>query len=193
VRDVTSLHSNLLDQSCIQALTFLAVSRAPSTVQTEIRQRRPFDSPSEEGVVALVRTADLLRRALTRVVEPHGITLQQYNVLRILRGSGADGLPTLEIAGRMIEQAPGVTRLLDRLQAKGLVRRQRSPEDRRQIRCWITTAGLELLAELDDAMREAARGFMAPLPAADLTTFIRRLDALRAGRPMSSTNQGDEA
>ena len=62
------------------------------TVQTEIRQRRPFASRAQECVVALLRTADVLRRALTRVVEPHGITVQQYNVLRILRGAGAEGL-----------------------------------------------------------------------------------------------------
>jgi DNA-binding MarR family transcriptional regulator len=157
------------------------MSRERSAVQDEIQQRRPFSSPAEEGVVALVRTADLLRRALTRVVEPHGITLQQYNVLRILRGAGTDGLPTLEIAGRMIEQAPGVTRLLDRLQAKGLVRRQRSSEDRRQIRCWIAPAGLELLVRLEEDMQRGARGFMAPLPASDLDSFVHLLDALRAG------------
>jgi DNA-binding MarR family transcriptional regulator len=157
------------------------MSRIRSAVQEEIQQRRPFSSPSEEAVVALVRTADFLRRALTDVVEPQGITLQQYNVLRILRGAGTEGLPTLEIAGRMVEQAPGVTRLLDRLQAKGLVRRQRSAEDRRQIRCWIAPAGLELLARLQSAMQEGARGFMAPLSEADLASFVRLLDALRAG------------
>ena len=157
------------------------MSRPRSAVQEEIRQRRPFSSPAEEAVVALVRTADLLRRVLTHVVEPKGITLQQYNVLRILRGAGAEGLPTLEIAGRMIEQAPGVTRLLDRLQAKALVRRQRSAEDRRQIRCWITPAGLELLERLESAIQEGGRAFMAPLSATDLASFVRLLDALRAG------------
>jgi DNA-binding MarR family transcriptional regulator len=157
------------------------MGRTHVTVQEEIQQRRPFSSPAEEGVVALVRTADLLRRALTRVVEPHGITLQQYNVLRILRGAAAEGLPTLEIASRMIEQAPGVTRLLDRLQAKALVRRQRSTEDRREIRCWIEPAGLRLLDVLEEAMQEAARRFMAPLPATDLTTFVALLDTLRSG------------
>src|SRR5204863_7568328 len=115
-----------------------------------------------------MRTTDLVRRQIAAVAEPHGITLQQYNVLRILRGAGAEGLPTLEIAGRMIEQAPGVTRLLDRLQAKSLVRRQRSAEDRRQIRCWITPAGLDLLDRLESAMHEGGRAFMAPLSAADL-------------------------
>ena len=150
-------------------------------MQEEIQQRRPFSSRSEEGVVALVRTADLLRRALTGVVEPHGITLQQYNVLRILRGAGAEGLPTLEIASRMIEHAPGVTRLLDRLQAKGFVRRQRSADDRRQIRCWIEPGGLILLERLEEAMRQGARRFMAPLRDPDLYSFVQMLDALRAG------------
>jgi DNA-binding MarR family transcriptional regulator len=158
-----------------------AMPRMRSAVQEEIQQSRPFSSPAEEGVVALVRTADLLRRALTQVVEPHGITLQQYNVLRILRGAGAEGLPTLEIASRMIEHAPGVTRLLDRLQAKALVRRQRSADDRRQIRCWITPAGLELLERLEDAMKAGARSFMAPLAASELAAFVDLLDMLRSG------------
>src|SRR3954464_4626707 len=125
------------------------MSRVRSAVQEEIQQRRPFSSAAEEAVVALVRTADLLRRSLGKIVEPHGITLQQYNVLRILRGAGTDGLPTLEIAARMVEHAPGVTRLLDRLQGKAFVRRQRSAAARRQIRCWITPAGLELLDRLE--------------------------------------------
>jgi DNA-binding MarR family transcriptional regulator len=157
------------------------VARVRSAVQDEIQQRRPFASAAEEGVVALVRTTDLLRRALMQVVEPHGITLQQYNVLRILRGAGADGLPTLEIATRMIEHAPGVTRLVDRLQAKGLVRRQRSAEDRRQIRCWITPAGLDLLERLEGAMKAGAGSFMAPLTAAQLAAFVGLLDMLRTG------------
>jgi DNA-binding MarR family transcriptional regulator len=156
------------------------MSRARSAVQDEIRQTRPFSSRSEEAAVALVRTADLLRRALTAVVDPHDITLQQYNVLRILRGARDDGLPTLEIASRMIEHAPGVTRLLDRLQSKGLVRRQRSARDRRQIRCWITAEGLDLLEGLDRAMPDAARRFMSPLPADELDAFVDELDRLRA-------------
>ncbi len=157
------------------------MSRPPTAVQEEIRQTRPFSSLSEEGVVALARTADQMRRSLARVVEPHGITIQQYNVLRILRGAGADGLPTLEIAARMVERAPGVTRLLDRLETKALVRRERGPRDRRQILCWITQAGLGVLDELDGPVRENARAFMAPLKGRELPTFIRLLDELRAG------------
>src|SRR6185295_1524706 len=109
-----------------------------SALQREIRQTRPFRSRSQEAMLALLRTADQVHRSFARVVEPHGITLQQYNVLRILRGAGDAGLPTLEIGARMIERSPGVTRLIDRLEAKGWVRRERCPHDRRQVLCWIT-------------------------------------------------------
>src|SRR5687768_1461855 len=147
-----------------------------SAIQREIRQRRPFRSRSQEAVVALLRTVDLVRRSLARVVEAHGITLQQYNVLRILRGAGAEGLPTLDIASRMIEQAPGVTRLLDRLEAKKLVRRERCERDRRQVLCRITPAGLDVLAPLDGPVLEAGQRFMSPLGSRDLALFLRLLD-----------------
>lgn len=125
------------------------------TIQNEIKQSRPFRSRSQEAVVALLRTVDLLKRHLTRVVESRGITLQQYNVLRILRGAHPDPLLTLEVADRMIEQAPGITRLLDRLEARGLIRRERCSTDRRRVHCWITGAGLEILRELDEPIDDA--------------------------------------
>jgi DNA-binding MarR family transcriptional regulator len=81
---------------------------------------------------------DRLRRSLAEVVQPRGITLQQYNVLRILRGAGLGGLPTLEIGARMIEEAPGITRLLDRLERKALAERRRCPRDGRRVLCRIT-------------------------------------------------------
>jgi DNA-binding MarR family transcriptional regulator len=134
----------------------------PTTLREEIRQTRPFPSVAQEAGVGLLRTADRLRRAITGVIEPHGITHQQYNVLRILRGSDPAPLPTLEIASRMIEETPGITRLLDRLEAKRLVRRERCRIDRRQVHCWITPAGLALLAELDGPIdRTLTEGFRA--------------------------------
>ena len=129
----------------------------------------------------LVRTADLVRRVLDAVVEPHGITLQQYNVLRILRGAGAEGLPTLEIGERMIEQAPGVTRLLDRLEAKGLVRRQRcrGPPSGPV----LDRAGRARPARPPRAARcgTAARRCLAPLAPSELASFVALLDMLRSG------------
>lgn len=157
------------------------MSQPDSAVQREIRQTRPFQSRSQEGVVALLRTVDLVRRGLGRVVESHGITLQQYNVLRILRGAGNAGLPTLDIAQRMIEQAPGVTRLLDRLEAKGLVRRKRCPQDRRQVLCFATPAALRLLEDLNAPMDRADREALGMLDPAQLDTLIGLLDRVRAG------------
>jgi DNA-binding MarR family transcriptional regulator len=151
-----------------------------SPLQREIRQRKPFRSRGEEVVVALLRTADCVRRIVARTLEPYDITPQQYNVLRILRGAGEQGLPTLEIAERMIEQAPGVTRLLDRLEAKGLVRRERCRQDRRQVLCWLTSPGLELVEKLDVPIENADLEAVASLTVEDQEKLLRLLDAVRA-------------
>lgn len=151
-----------------------------SPLQREIRQRKPFRSRGEEVVVALLRTADCVRRVVARTLEPYAITPQQYNVLRILRGAGEQGLPTLEIAERMIEQAPGVTRLLDRLEAKALVRRERCRQDRRQVLCWLTPPGLELVEKLDTPIEMADLEAVAGLSLEDQERLLRLLDAIRA-------------
>jgi DNA-binding MarR family transcriptional regulator len=149
-------------------------------LQREIKQRKPFRSRRQEGVLGLLRTTDLLRRTLSRVVDPVGITLQQYNVLRILRGAGSEGLPTLEIASRMVEESPGITRLMDRLEAKKLVKRERCPRDRRQVLCWITPPGLALLDRLDRPLAEADDTLLAGLRNDEVDTLVRLLDAVRA-------------
>ena len=148
----------------------------------ELRQNRPFQTPAQEAVVSLLRTTDEVSRRLTAVVEPQGLTLQQYNVLRILRGGGPEGVPTLEVAARMIEQTPGITRLLDRLEEKGLVRRERCEHDRRQHLCWITPRALATLDRLDAPMLAAADAAMMPLGRQDRATLIRLLDAIRGGQ-----------
>ena len=153
-----------------------------SPLQREIRQGKPFRSRGQEVVVALLRTADLVRRAVGRAVETQDITLQQYNVLRILRGAGEQGLPTLEIAERMIEQAPGVTRLLDRLEAKGLVRRERCRQDRRQVLCWLTPAGSELVERLDEPVDRADVEAVAMLSPEEQDRLLRMLDSIRTGQ-----------
>ena len=130
--------------------------------------------------MALLRTADVVRRYIGRVLEPYGITPQQFNVLRILRGGGPDGTPTLTIAERMIEEAPGITRLLDRLEAKGMVRRQRCPGDRRQVLCHATPEALDLLGRIDGAMNEADESALGTLSDEDKIQLIRLLDAVRA-------------
>jgi DNA-binding MarR family transcriptional regulator len=152
----------------------------PSRLKQEIRQRRPFNSVGHEATLALLRTADLVRRRIAGVVGLEGLTGQQFNVLRILRGAGDAGLPTLEVAERMIEQTPGITRLLDRLEAKGFVRRQRCPKDRRQHLCWITPQGRTLLERLDQPAVTAAEDCVCGLTRKDQTTLIRLLDVIRS-------------
>ena len=149
-------------------------------LQRELRQTRPFDSPAHEASLGLFRTADLLRRMLAAVVEPAGITPQQYNVLRILRGAGDAGLPTLDIAERMVEQAPGITRLLDRLEAKTLVHRERCPTDRRQVLCAITPEGRTLLQKLERPVSEVGRVAMAAIGVKGQRQLIKLLDTVRA-------------
>ena len=150
-------------------------------IQRELRQNVPFKSVTAEAAVSLLRTADLVRRSVAAVVEPHGLTPQQYNVLRILRGAGDRGLPTLDIAQRMVEQTPGITRLIDRLEAKKLVSRERCASDRRQVFCRITPQGLSLLAGLDLPLQEAEEEALSNLSARQLTQLLSLLDRARNG------------
>ena len=153
--------------------------KKPKTLRDEIRQTRPFESPAQEAILSLFRTTDMVQRMFSKIVEPHGISLQQYNVLRILRGAGKQGIPTLDIADRMVEQTPGITRLLDKLEAKQLVRRERRPEDRRQVLCWITGRGLRLLGQIDKPAFSAGSKATEPLSAEDLRSLISNLEKIR--------------
>lgn len=155
------------------------MAKTTSAIQRELKQKRPFRSAQQEATLALLRTADVVRRRIAGVIEPCGITVQQYNVLRIILGAGKDGIPTLDIAERMIERAPGITRLLDRLEAKKLVRRQRCATDRRQVMCWITEPGLKLLKEMEEQVNQADHMAIGDLAAAELERFIGLLDAVR--------------
>jgi DNA-binding MarR family transcriptional regulator len=152
-----------------------------SRIQEEIKQRKPFRSIGQEAVISLLRTADVVRSHFEKQLAPYGVTLQQYNVLRILRGSSPDPLPTLEIGDRLIERVPGVTRLLDRLEEKHLVRRERCTEDRRRVHCWITEEGLALLAALDEPVDRADRECVSALSDGQLQLLIESLDAVRNG------------
>lgn len=152
-----------------------------STLREEIRQSRPFHSVHAEAALSVLRTADVLRRRFATVLEPRGLTGQQYNVLRILRGARPEALQTMEIAERMLEQTPGITRLLDRLEDKGLVERNRCPDDRRCVLCSITAAGLELLVELDEPIAEADDRALSALSPAQAKQLVELLERVRAG------------
>ena len=151
-----------------------------SALREELKQTRPFHSPAHEALLSVVRTAAVVQRLMAQVVEPSGITLQQYNVLRILRGAGGAGLPTLAIRDRMIEEAAGITRLLDKLAAAGFVLRERSTPDRRQVLCQITPSGLALLSTLDAPIDATTDAAFATLDEAESATLIDLLAAVRA-------------
>lgn len=139
-------------------------------------------------MVSVLEAADRVRRHFHHILEPRGLTLQQFNVLRILRGAGDDGLPTLEVGQRMIEKTPGVTRLLDRLEEKGWVRRQRGVEDRRRVLCHLTRGGRALLAELDEPIVGGDRACVAGLSATEqarLAKLVARI-AVEAPGPLES-------
>ena len=155
--------------------------RRSTTLQDEIKQTRPFRSSAEEVVVSILRTAAVIHRNLAQVVEAHGVTIQQYNVLRILRGAGDAGLPTLAIRDRMVEEAAGITRLLDKLEIAGHVVRERSTPDRRQVLCHITPKGQSLIDELEEPMNAANQNAGAHLDDEERQQLVELLGAVRAG------------
>lgn len=151
-----------------------------TSILEDIKQSRPFRSKGHEAYVTLLRTADDAKRFVSQVLEPEGVTLQQYNVLRILRGAGSEGLPTLSVAERMIERTPGVTRLIDRMERKGWVKRQRCTEDRRRVWCKITDQGMELLARLDEPVDAVDDLLSGALDAEELSRFVDAMNRIRA-------------
>ncbi len=142
------------------------------------KKNRFQPSPGGVAYVALLRTADKVKTYFETLVAPFDVTGQQYNVLRILRGAEPDGLPTLTIAERMIERAPGITRMIDRLEAKELVRRESCPDDRRCVYCRITEKGLNLLELLDEPVDETNTVFDG-LSKAELKQFTVLLEKIQ--------------
>ena len=113
-----------------------------------------FPDPVQEALLNILVTADFLRQQVERICTEGGITGTQYNVLRILRGVYPEGHPRCDIAERMIENAPDVTRIVDRLEAQGLVERSRSTKDRRLSLTRITPKGIEVLDRLNPGMEK---------------------------------------
>jgi MarR family transcriptional regulator, organic hydroperoxide resistance regulator len=155
-------------------------------IREEIAQRRPFHSVKAEVAVSILRTAAIIERHFAQVVASTGVTIQQYNVLRILRGAGVEGMPTLVIRDRMIHAAPGITRLLDKLETAGLARRERTSPDRRQVFCYITDAGRAVLDQLEVAMKEADDVAVGNLTEAEQRQLIHLLEGVRARHRVGS-------
>jgi len=148
---------------------------------TSVKAQKP-DSVSLEGkvFVALLRAADHVTQDAELLVKEYGLTGTQYNVLRILRGAGTDGLPCKRIGDRMISRDPDMTRLLDRMEKRSLITRERQTEDRRVIKTRITPAGLEILKKLDTPMDELHKKQFRHISASKLKALSEALDELLA-------------
>ena len=137
-----------------------------------------FESHQQEAILNLLVAADYLRGKLDEVFAQFGISTGQYNVLRILKGAQPDGHPRCEIIRRLVERAPDVTRLVDRLESQGLAERDRSGTDRRLSITRITAKGLDLLEKLEPSMLELARHFSERVSRADCRELSRICEGL---------------
>src|SRR5258705_13749610 len=155
-------------------------------LQEELKQTVPFSSREQEAYLSVLRTADALQSQVEAKLKEFGLTGTQYNALRILRGAGPEGIPCSEIGERMITRDPDVTRLLDRLQKRGLVERSRGKQDRRVIYGKITTAGLKLLREMDAPLEKHGRELLRHVSQTDLKLLIDLLEQVRGGTGSSA-------
>ena len=147
-------------------------------LQKELKQTKPFPSPEEELYLSLVRTSELLSQGIFQLFKQADLTPTQYNALRILRGAGAEGASCTEISDRMITRDSDITRLLDRLEARGLISREREAKDRRRIQTHITEQGLKLISELDGPVTEYHRqqlGFLGEKKIANLSKLLEEI------------------
>lgn len=148
-------------------------------MQNELKQKKPFDHPEEELFLSLVRTTDLLGRAPAALMKAHDLSSAQYNVLRILRGAEPQGLPCGEIGTRMVTRDPDITRLLDRMEVRKWVTRERAVSDRRVIMARITTVGLDLLKKLDQPMIDQHLQQLGFLERSQIESLLQALETIR--------------
>ncbi len=142
------------------------------------RQRR-FDSPQQEAYLNLWRTYDRLRMLEDELFAGHELTAQQYNALRLLRAEHPGALATLVLASKLVSHAPDITRLVDRLEDRGLVARQRLADNRRVVLVRITEAGMALLKKLDQPVRECHLRQLGHLNSAELHSLVELLRMAR--------------
>jgi DNA-binding MarR family transcriptional regulator len=163
-------------------------------LKVEIEQNIPFSSAQEEALLNLLRTADRLSRGMQLIIRPWGVTATQYNVLRILRGAGPDGLTCSEIGKRMLTADPDITRLLSRLKGLKLIRQHRDRGDRRVVRTVIAEAGLRLLKEMDEVVKQAPDELLGHMTGDEIAELTRLLERARehCGSAHEEESGGDE-
>ena len=165
------------------------MKRPASRIYSEIRQSKPFERPEHELGVVILRTGDVLHHSIDRALAPWGLSNEQYNALRILRGAGESGHPTLEISRRLISRSPNITRLLDKLIEKGFAQRRRDSEDRRQAVIYITAQGAKLTAECDKAI-DAVLKKLCCLSQAEMKLVVGLFDRVREAVAVTTVREG---
>ncbi|MBB6430165.1 MarR family winged helix-turn-helix transcriptional regulator [Algisphaera agarilytica] len=162
----------------------------PPSLQHELKKQQPFDCPAEEAYLNLARTAGALCGEFNQLFKANCLSESTYNVLRILRGAqkveGLPGLPSLEVAERLVTRVPDITRLVDRLIQAGLARRTRDDADRRVVIVSITSEGLALLRKLDKPIRQLHEKQLGHLSCKELTELNRLLE--KARQPMADAD-----
>jgi len=148
-------------------------------IEKEIHQTKAVRSPQEEALLNIVRTADLLSMAIGTLLKPHGLSGTQYNVLRILRGAGDDGVSCKDVGARLITRDPDITRLMDRLEQRGLIVRGRAAEDRRIVTHTLTDSGMELVNQLDGPVDDLNRQLLGHVPPEKLNQLVNLLEEVR--------------
>ncbi len=146
------------------------------------KSQRPPASVEERIFLALLKAADALGQEAEQLTRTSELTGTQYNVLRILRGAGPEGMACREIGDRMITHDPDITRLLDRMEKRGLITRERQKDDRRVVKTRITPHGLELLKPLEQPMRDLHKRQFRHMAGARLKTLHDLLEETRAGK-----------
>ena len=146
-------------------------------------QTKPPAPLEDRTFVALLKAADSLASQGDQLMKTNGLTSAQYNVLRILRGAGPEGLPCNAIGERMISRDPDMTRLLDRMEKRELITRERQQQDRRVVKARITSEGLKLLKKMDAPIRELHKSQFARMSSARLKTLLDLLTELGAHAP----------
>jgi len=149
-----------------------------STLQNELKKRGPFDSLEQEAALSVMRTSDLLENRLARLLREHGLTGSQYNVLRILRGEGKP-MPCLEVADRMIQVAPAITRVVNQLLERELIVKTQCPQDRRVFHIEINANSKRLLKKLDGPLLDLHSSLLSSVPKKDLRALIGILENVR--------------
>jgi len=151
-----------------------------SALAAELKQNKPFESLEVEAVLSIARTAAIFEHQAAQALKPYHLSLSQYNVLRILRGAGADGLCRNDVGSRLITQVPDVTRLLDRMEEAGLISRERGSNDRRFVTTRITRKGLDLVGKLDKPITDLHQQQLGHVSKKTLRVLIDALAEVRA-------------